>query len=1026
LASKHNQYNKAVVGESLKFLRAVFCFVTVALIFASAQVYSSEPAIPILNLSSINNQDISQDIVYLSLDAHELPGYESQLPSWISDLELHGKANTFGDDYVAVFELYNDTEQHHWFVYPYGSVIEQLEILSFTEHGKANSVFTGHALDNQQAFHYGAQIDVLPGQSKTLLMRFTSDYFFAPIKILVQPQSTSIALFKLENVVLLISLGVCLALGVYNLFIYFVTKQRKYLLYALSTLSYAFGWSVVFGVFNYVGISSTESWLMPAFLIGTIFSCYFNIEFLQLNERAPNISKLLKLVALISFISLPIAFYSQGAGLISASILSSATLFIGLYAGLKAWKGGYGPARYFVLALLSVLLPNMVGNLMNLGVLPGFNVNIYLLGLIGNCLDSLLLAFALAAQVRLLNQQNIKLNAELELAVEERTKELRAVNYQLEQSNNELIEASNAKGRFLASMSHEIRTPLTSIIGYADGILLGDIDKSEQSRVTKIICENGNHLLSVINDILDISKIEANKLDFESIPTPLFSILAQIESVVGKRARDKGLAFHLEYQYPLPAQIYTDPTRLKQILFNLTNNALKFTEKGYIGLSVMVEKQSLLIKIKDSGEGISEEQQIGLFDPFTQADSSINRRFGGTGLGLSISQRLAQGLGGEITVESALRKGSTFILTIDLKKVEDSPQINSISEIWQSTPAKSVKSTILPNFAGSKVLLADDHPTNRELIALLLKRMNIIVTEVENGKQVLDTLFYQKFDLLLVDIHMPEMDGIEALKQIRASGNHTPVIALTANNMKHEIEHYLRVGFSDYLAKPIDRHHFVNKLAKYLVKEGEVENPLNKGDMLALIKDYQKDLKQQLDKAEETWQRRDMPQLAAISHRIRGSAGSFGFDLIGNYFADIEDHALQGDELAIAEDIQQAIKDSRLCLELPGIDIPQAIVNCNNSAETFLQKLKGILNHGIQTLVNLQDALENNEINSALVHLYKFYPDVRDCALVESNDAFEKLEDMIKNGSVTKAEYLPLITSIRVHIANLLLIIKTN
>jgi CheY-like chemotaxis protein/anti-sigma regulatory factor (Ser/Thr protein kinase) len=568
-------------------------------------------------------------------------------------------------------------------------------------------------------------------------------------------------------------------------------------------------------------------------------------------------------------------------------------------------------------------------------------------------------------------------------------------------------------------MSHEIRTPLTSIIGYANGILLGDIDKAEQERVTKIIAENGNHLLNVINDILDISKIDANKLDFESIPTPLFSVLAQIESVVGKRARDKGLAFHLEYKYPLPAQILTDPTRLKQILFNLTNNAIKFTEQGYVGLSVSLVDKRLLIKIKDSGEGISAQHQEKLFQPFSQADSSINRRFGGTGLGLSISRRLANGLGGDITVDSSPRKGSTFTVNINLSIVQDSPWINNVEQIWQSTPTKSIKSTALPNFAGHRVLLADDHPNNRELIAILLKRMNIIVTEVENGKQALETIYYQKFDLILLDIHMPQMDGTEALKQIRAAGNFTPVIALTANNMKHEIEYYIRLGFSDHLAKPISRHHFISKLSIYLNKQGDIDNPFYQGDMLKLIKDYQLDLHDQVVTLQLALEQRDLTIISEVAHRIRGSAGSFGFDIIGHKFSDIERLALQDDEIALTHELPKVLALTKKCIGLPGVDNAQGISKHHNSAEKFLKAIIELIEHSQQTLKDLTAALDNNEVNSALVHLYKFFPAIYDCALVQSESAFKALEHIIKQGKPVTQQYSPQLDIIRVHLTEL-------
>jgi signal transduction histidine kinase/CheY-like chemotaxis protein len=1008
-------------GVSLKQFKLLIGLFTIAIYISVSASAAPTSNISSFNLSNINNQNISNDVNYFSLkdSATTPPKQLNQLEDWFITLASHQTTNTFGDKYVVAFEIYNDTQLADWFVYPYGSVVQSIEILCFSSDNLTSSFKTSHGLKQQQYFHYGSKIEILPGQRKTLLMIFESEYFFAPIKILVKSHDQAQQLFQLENVILLICLGICLALGIYNLFIFTSTRNIQYLTYALATLAYAIGWAGVFGVPEYVGLKSSDHWLMPAYIIGSIFTALFNIQFLRLKESAPKTAKTLKLIAILATISLPFAFYSQGLGLYLASFFTTTVSILGIYSGIRRWKSGFSPAKYFVFALLSVVLPNMVGNLMNLGVLPGLNVNIYLLGLIGNSLYSLLLAFALAAQLRLLTLQNIQLTATLENTVQERTTELRKANYQLEQTNSDLIEASNAKGRFLATMSHEIRTPLTFIIGYADGILLGDIDKAEQERVTKIIAENGNHLLSVINDILDISKIEANKLDFESIPTPLFSILAQIESVVGKRARDKGLAFHLEYEYPLPAQINTDPTRLKQILFNLTNNAIKFTENGYVGLSVSLVDNRLQIQVKDSGEGISAQQQEHLFKPFTQADSSINRRFGGTGLGLSISQRLANGLGGDISVFSNPRRGSTFTLNIDLSVVQDSLWINNVAEIWQSTPTQSVKLASLPNFVGNKVLLADDHPNNRELIAILLKRMNIMVTEVENGKQALDTIFYQKFDLILLDIHMPQMDGTEALKQIRAAGNSTPVIALTANNMKHEIEHYLRLGFSDHLAKPISRHHFISKLSLYLNKQGDIDSPLHQGNMFRLIKDYQLDLSDQIINLQRALELSDLTIISEIAHRIRSSAGSFGFDIISNKFADIEHCALQDDEIAVSYELPKAIALTKQCIDLPGVDIAQGIVKHHNSAKQFLRALFEMVGHSQQTLKDLTAALDNNEISSALVHLYKFFPACYDCALIQSESAIKSLEDIIIKGKIQPQQYLPHLELIDAHFVEL-------
>ena len=948
-----------------------------------------------------------------------LPAKQSDLSQWLSRLLVQQKADTFGDAFVTVFEVYNDSSQSEWFIYPYGSVVSMIEVYSFDAYRRVSKVTSGHDVANQEDFHYGAKLEIAPGQSQTVAVVFQSEYFFAPIKILLQPYQKLTAQFNTENVILLMCLGICLALGLFNLFIFWIVRQWQYFNYAMATLAFTLGWASVFAVPEFLGLGSSTVLLMPSYLVGAFFSCYFYMQFLKTATRAPRTNLVLKVTAYVSVIAVPLAIYSQGLGLYLASALTSVALFSGLYAGISAWRKGFVPARYLTFALLAVLLPNSVGNLMNLGILPGYNINIYLLGLLGNSVDSLLLAFALASQVRLVNLKNIELTNSLEKTVKQRTEELQQTNMRLEQTNTDLLEANLAKGRFLAAMSHEIRTPLTSIIGYADGILMGDIDKSEQERVTKIIAENGSHLLAVINDILDISKIEANKLKFESIATPLFVILAQIESVVGKRARDKGLAFHLDYQYPLPAQIYTDPTRLKQILFNLTNNALKFTEQGFVGLSVAIEDGQLCIKVKDSGEGMASNQLSNLFEPFTQADNSINRRKGGTGLGLSISQRLARGLGGDIQVDSLPRKGSTFTLRIALNVVENSAWIRSVAEIWQSTPTKSIKPLALPDFTGNRVLLADDHPSNRELIAILLKRMNIMVTEVENGQQVLETLFYQQFDLILLDIHMPQMDGTEALKHIRAAGNHTPVIALTANTLKHEVEYYLRLGFSDHLAKPISRHHFVNKLAKYLRKHSLAQNHLQQKDMLVLIRDYQQELLMQLDKLSVAWQQKDLSLISEIAHRIKGSASAFGFDLVSEKFNDIEASALQDDEIALTYSLPNVLQLCRECLSLPQVDLAQGIVNHHNSIEQFLHGLRNLVNTVEGKLADLVDAMNDSKVNSALICLHDIQPQLKKCALLGSIEASEQLEALFMQGDCNPYLTAPHLKQITLHLSRL-------
>jgi signal transduction histidine kinase/DNA-binding response OmpR family regulator len=961
-------------------------------------------SIPKFNLSEVNQQDISQHITYFSGDIDKtLVRPSSQLQNWLKELKPHGDISGFGDEFLTVFEVNNDTSQTAWFLYPFGSVLENINITIYHSNRTnfGSNVFTsGLNKTNQHDLHYGAAVHIEKGDSKTIVMKFTSQFFFAPIKIQLQPLDRAIQKFNIENIITVLCLGICLALAIYNVFIFCTVKKYQYLNYAAATLCFAIGWASIFGLLEFVGLGSSAPLLMSSFILGAFFYAFFFIQLLKLSESQAKLATLLKTVAILSLISVPYAASQPAAGLYLASISTSLVLLIGLFAGVRAWRQGSATARYFTLALLAVLLPNISGNFINLGLLPAYNLNIYLFGLMGNSIETLLLAFAIAVKVQEARIKNTALTLDLEKTVNLRTNELIKLNQELAQSNSELIEANLAKERFLASMSHEIRTPLTSIIGYADSILLGDIGKSEQDRVINIIGENANHLLNVINDILDLSKVEANKLEFEFIPTPLFAILAQIESVVAKRARDKGLAFHMDYQFPLPAEILTDPTRLKQILFNLTNNAIKFTELGFVGLSVKTEGEFLTIMVSDSGEGIAAAHIPKLFESFSQADSSINRRKGGTGLGLSISQRLAHGLDGEIKVKSTPRKGTNFSFTFKLQNMKNASWVNSVGEIWLARTELGSEHSKLPDFAGSRILLADDHANNRELICILLKRMNITVVEVENGEQVIETLFYQKFDLILLDIHMPKMDGVHALRRIRGAGNNTPVIALTANSMNHEIQHYLRIGFNGHLAKPISRQKVVSTLSTYLANSGLAHGPAYMQDMLALTRDYQQDLSLQITKIESAWQNKDMFALQNVAHRIRGSAGAFGFDILGAKFTELEFFAQQDDEIAVGFELPIILELTRLCINIPGVDVPQGIANHNNSIQQLLSSLAELIKQSDRYIPEIQTALASGATSSALVKLTDFKAHLIDCALVNLLESVTQLECKIQQNEL--------------------------
>ncbi len=404
--------------------------------------------------------------------------------------------------------------------------------------------------------------------------------------------------------------------------------------------------------------------------------------------------------------------------------------------------------------------------------------------------------------------------------LEKNSQRLQEVVEQLEVAKEKAEQSARSKSEFLANMSHEIRTPMTAILGYTD-ILLGDVAENPMFKDSlNTIKRNGEHLLQIINDILDISKIEAGKMQVEIIPTSPAQLVADVHKLLSVRAQEKQVELSYEFTSPLPRIIHTDPTRLRQILLNFVSNAIKFTQRGSVKVSARIvppvpgETSSRLeLRVTDSGIGMTPEQLSQLFQPFTQADSSMSRRFGGTGLGLTISQRLAQRLGGDVSVESTFGVGSTFQVSvpagvIDREEMQVDPQTDS--GILSAVKAVVPPPALLAERLDCRLLLAEDGLDNQKLISFLLKKAGAEVTLAVNGaiavEKTLEAIQQgQPYDVILMDMQMPIMDGYTAASTLRGHGIQTPIIALTAHAMSGDREKCLEAGCSEFATKPINR-----------------------------------------------------------------------------------------------------------------------------------------------------------------------------------------------------------------------------
>ncbi|NLH17735.1 MAG: response regulator [Phycisphaerae bacterium] len=377
----------------------------------------------------------------------------------------------------------------------------------------------------------------------------------------------------------------------------------------------------------------------------------------------------------------------------------------------------------------------------------------------------------------------------------------------------EAVNANRAKSEFLANMSHEIRTPMNAVIGFAD-LLVEEPLTDTQLDYARTIGSSGRHLLEIINDILDFSKIEAGKLTTDIVDCSLHEILSGVESLMQPVAKTKGLQWTIECPPSIPDHIGTDPARLRQCLINLIGNAIKFTESGKVILRVepvtVESKRMLQFEIEDTGIGIPLDKQQVIFEPFSQADGSTTRRFGGTGLGLAITRQLIRLMGGRITLVSTPGKGSTFRFTIPLQLMCDSRGNMSAKD----SPVSEVGAS--PKFSAYRILVAEDNPANQILMETILSRLGMTVTIVEDGVQVVQKALNESFDLILMDIQMPNRNGLEAARILRSEGVKIPIVALTAYAMKGDDKKCFDAGCDAYLTKPIKRERLLEELTRFL------------------------------------------------------------------------------------------------------------------------------------------------------------------------------------------------------------------
>jgi len=479
-------------------------------------------------------------------------------------------------------------------------------------------------------------------------------------------------------------------------------------------------------------------------------------------------------------------------------------------------------------------------------------------------------------------------------------------------------EASQAKSRFLANMSHEIRTPMTAVIGFAEVLRRGLDDEAERRECIDTIVSSGNHVLTLLSDILDLSKIEAGRIEYQRIRCSPHQVVSDVLSILRIQAVEKGLGLECEWEGRAPESIETDPDCLRQLLMNLVGNAIKFTERGAVRVVAAVNfdqpEPRMVIEVHDTGIGIAPENLERIFSPFDQADVSVTRRFGGTGLGLTISRRIAHGLGGELTVASRLGEGSVFRATIATGPLDEGriPQRPST----EALASHDLSGALTTQLNGARILLVEDGATNRKLISLVLRRAGAEVVCAVDGQAGFKAAIEQRFDLILMDMQMPVLDGYEATRRLRAAGYVGPILALTAHALRGDAEVCLACGCDDHLVKPIEHDRLLNAVAEHMNKATPVRPsdlsppsvasrraseltsvlPADDPEFREIVEQFLVTLDERLRAMRAAWESDNRDELARLAHWLKGAGGTAGFDAFTEPARRLEEHAKHGSQ----------------------------------------------------------------------------------------------------------------------------------
>ena len=677
------------------------------------------------------------------------------------------------------FTVENQTQDKLWYLEVGGSITSQVEV--FTKGNKTH--IKQEAMQGAIAHRYRLIFE--PNQATTIYIQMYDPKGVAKLSPTLFSASQMIDSVSYRHAFYAFLMSGFFILAAYNVLCFFYLKDISFLTLAMSIIGFALAMGNTAGLLHFFPwLASSLKWNNATFLFIVLISGLpLATSLLDLRSQLPKLVAWFHLGSLVAFISM-VSTLIYGHGLRVAGILAVLAIVLILVTLIKLFKQGYIPPKTLVVGILIFFAAGLPLILMAIGVIehhPQMNDNFFISTLIA----LLLMSLTQAERVR------------------------------LKRESLERTAASNdAKDEFLTTMSHELRTPMNAVVGAGQLLKLTSLSEEQTEFVSRLNHSSG-HMLSLVNDLLDLTRVDHHLLQLERVPFRLEESLNTLKQLLQEAAAKKHLDLSLENRFlPLNKQLIGDPTRLNQVLLNLMGNAIKFTHRGEVSLSITPisinpNQVRLYFEVNDTGIGLREDQQERLFQPFMQAESSTSRRFGGSGLGLAISHKLVKRMGGDLKVSSVHKQGSSFSFTL-----------NFPLEVNDSKPEKEVP-ILSGSLHGFKVLLVDDDEMNRFFGKKLLEACDVDVMVADSGEAAIELMQQQAFDLVFMDVSMPNVDGYEATRRLRMlpANNKVIVVALTAHAVAGERERCLEAGMNDYLTKPFELDDLRNMMVKWLANK---------------------------------------------------------------------------------------------------------------------------------------------------------------------------------------------------------------